>query len=205
MNMLTSTKKFQEDKDLQVKKCSRRLYKKLLQQPISLDAEILSELFPTLEKRVLYPAVELKQAIACSLTEYGFTSPSDSQEYRSGDIDVYTLRNVATWKRLEKESEGTITGIFCCLFLGVYQKSDNYVLVKPVVLVYDKEVDRQLQQLQERHHSKSKTSPDKTKKVSFQGLSSAPRPSPSRPSKDKKSSSSKLETGQKSTNVHKRR
>jgi hypothetical protein len=184
MNILISTKKFQKDKDLRVRDCQEQLYQKLSQRPISLEAETLTKYFPLLEQEVLYPAVELKEAISCSLAVYDFIEPEDSSWHvisQGSQTQDYILKDVTTWRTKNNPEE--ISGIFCCLFPGVYQKevqqSKNLSLIKPVVIVYDREADRQLQELGQTRspeHPKSKTSSPKTNKVPSQSRSPISRP-----------------------------
>ncbi|OKL64058.1 hypothetical protein UA08_00166 [Talaromyces atroroseus] len=179
MNTLVSTKKFQEDKILRVRDCRERLYKKLSQKPICLEAETLTKHFPLLEKKVLYLAVELKQAIACSSAVYDFIEPQDSLGHiisRGSQIEDSILKDVASWRN--KDGVEDISGVFCCLFPGVYRKeaqqSETLSVIKPVVLVYDNEAERQLQELSQTpptmRPAENKISPVKSNNPSKRGF-----------------------------------
>lgn len=69
MMSLTTTKVFEEDKKREMKRVLKEVSQNLSDPPISIDPKILQRRLPDFEATVVRPAVELKEAMACSLSD----------------------------------------------------------------------------------------------------------------------------------------
>ncbi|CZT48579.1 uncharacterized protein RSE6_09297 [Rhynchosporium secalis] len=173
MVTLTSTQKFNYDKESQMVDLERRLKRQLSQTPISLPAEILDKHFQDLEINVLRPAAALKQAIACSSVEYKYRDSEvlfSQSISEAGRVPGCVFKDIVKWRNIEPYE--AFSGIFCCLFPGVYQaglsRDDDLLLVESVILVVDEKTALQVQelgQMRDEKHSKSQRSPTRSEKT----------------------------------------
>jgi hypothetical protein len=162
------------------------LWEELSQKPISLEPETLQKHFQGLDTNVLVPARELKQAIACSSIKYVITEPEELLRRtlpEAGRLRNYTLKDIAKWR--DTDPSDAFGGIYCYLFPGIYQVGielgDSLPLVKPVVLVFDREAGQQIQEQSQTRDLKQFTpqrSPTRTDKP----VPPIPSPIPSRSS-----------------------
>jgi hypothetical protein len=145
MAALVSTKKFQDDKELQIQRFWERLCEELSQRLISLEDKTLVKHLHSLFRNILRPAAELKEAMACSSIEYSITESMELLHYyfpEDGPLLDYTLKDVVEWR--ERDSSEASYTIFCYLFPGIsrmgIERKDQLPLIKPVVLVFDRQV-----------------------------------------------------------------
>ncbi|PSN68515.1 hypothetical protein BS50DRAFT_319004 [Corynespora cassiicola Philippines] len=150
MATLVLTKRFREDKELEMQDFIRDLYEDLTFRKLSIDTETLSRHMKSFETNVLGPAVELQQTISCSSTEYYSFEPDRElmQNVRDGDrIWDYTFKDIVEWR--DRAPTETCGNMFC-LFPGFYRKgmkiADDVILVKPTLLVLNKDTISKLQE-----------------------------------------------------------
>ena len=150
MATLVLTKQFIEDKESKMKILIDDLYKDLADDLMLIEPETLDRHIGSLETNVLGPAAELNQTMACSSAEYYLTEPrmevlqSSQGRDRFGE---FVLKDVVRWRNANvSETHSAIS----CLFSGVYRKGmkkpDDLALVKPTVLVWNREAIDKLQE-----------------------------------------------------------
>lgn len=131
---------FQREKELQIKKlskttigCIERLF------PRDRDFGLTEKHILDLKTTLICPAVELQQAISCSLTQYETSRSEDwCWSISPGDLNPLhlTLKDIDSWRDVET-FDGTYTLLYP-LFSGIWRTESMHekrlLLVKPTVL-----------------------------------------------------------------------
>ncbi|KAF2445471.1 hypothetical protein P171DRAFT_430882 [Karstenula rhodostoma CBS 690.94] len=150
MAILVSTKRFRKDKDSDMQDLLEDLQDDLTSWPTLIDTETLNRHIERLEINVIGPAVELKQTIACSLAEYCLVEPQGETLKAARDDDrpwEYISKDIVEWR--DRDPSETYGDMFR-LFPGVYRKgmkdAEDVVLVKPTLLVLNRETIGMLQE-----------------------------------------------------------
>ncbi|KAK2592045.1 hypothetical protein QQS21_010245 [Conoideocrella luteorostrata] len=153
VSKLSATKFFEHIKESRIQSILLSLKKELADSPISLEEKTsLPRRLKALETTVIRPAVELKQAMACSPFEYRIEEPTWTHREAMLENTLslqWTLKDVVKWRKPDNAED--FGGIFCCLFPAVIkiavEKELDLALVRPFVLVYNKEALQQIQDL----------------------------------------------------------
>ena len=156
MAALVLTKQFIRDKESKMKNLVDDLYRDLTFHLMLIESETLDRHIGSLETNVLGPAAELNQTIACSSTEYYLREPRMEllQSALGRDqIGEFVLKDVVKWRNATaSETHGGIA----CLFSGIYRKGmkrkDDLALVKPTVLVLNRETIDKLQEYKDNYN-----------------------------------------------------
>lgn len=146
MATLVLTKRFRKDTESRIKVLVDHIYSELANDWSLIDQETFDRHIGSLEINVLRPAVELNHAIACSSTEYCLEEPRLKELQDRDRLGDFVLKDVVKWRNA-KPSE--TYNVISCLFSGIdrkgIRKTDNLTLVKPTVLVLNKEAFDELQ------------------------------------------------------------
>ncbi|OAG11477.1 uncharacterized protein CC84DRAFT_1253934 [Paraphaeosphaeria sporulosa] len=153
MATIVSTTRFRKDKDAEMQYLLEDLWDDLTRRLPVIDTATLKRHMDSLSNHVVGPAVELKQTISCSSVEYCSVEPEHEilENARDGDrFWEFTFKDIVEWR--DKDPFETYGGLFR-LFPGIRRRgmkdTEDVVLVKPTLLVLNRQTIGMLQEFRE--------------------------------------------------------
>ncbi|RDA89371.1 hypothetical protein CP532_6119 [Ophiocordyceps camponoti-leonardi (nom. inval.)] len=134
---------FEESKQQKMNQLLLRIHDDILSH-VPIETSIWKKRLPQLKESVVLPAVELKQALACSLIEYHIREPRDLARCQVDrwDAEIVKCKLMDASNLEEFKLFDDAVFVITCVFPGIYKGSEDeegISIVKPVLMVCDKD------------------------------------------------------------------